>query len=458
MSGNLSESTNVKILPSIIMLFNTSIPQIQLVNGILQDSLLLIFKGLPFSLQKEDHCHQSKISLNSILIRDSFRSCLTNSITINLLGFDASLLMNSAIAIIRFELSYFGDLYQTQSSAVVNAKNDLQVMIISNSIDLSHSLKADRLLIASVSSSNSSILLPALKLRISQVFLSFSFLYMQETDLIIRITIPNALDSGRAQLIFTAFSLTTSVEVELKQIMNFSCPEPCYKNFTGGILAISLSKPSSIFAETSEFIITMQNEFLQVTSFDAAIGSLKLLVPSIPLNTMKDANDVGQIFSQISVQHSKLLEVQFNIKNFYYQLPIKVLSGIFDSSGSQIFITLNQKVVSGMINCKFWFQITAKLGEGWECSIDSESSIRLVLGTGASIIPADTLQILAALLRPIHSHDSSFKNSEMVFPITAPEVPNSNTVVLEGSQVIDPCSTVTYYLNTGRNEKLCYIM
>jgi hypothetical protein len=70
------------------------------------------------------------------------------------------------------------------------------------------------------------------------------------------------------------------------------------------------------------------------------------------------------------------------------------------------------------------------------------SKITVVLGTGATIVPADTLFILASQLRPVQHHDTFFKNTEIIFIITAPLVAESNTVVLQGSTVIDPCSSV----------------
>ena len=68
MSGVTTDSVFVKVLPSIGMLFSTSISQINFVNGILQDSLPIVFTGLPFSLLNDENCNQGTISLNAGLI------------------------------------------------------------------------------------------------------------------------------------------------------------------------------------------------------------------------------------------------------------------------------------------------------------------------------------------------------------------------------------------------------
>jgi cysteine-rich repeat protein len=441
-SANFTDSASVRILPSVRMLFSTNIPQIESINGILQESLHLVFVGLPFSLQKEDNCYQSKVSLNYFLVEDSYRLCSSNSMTINLLALNSSLLINSQTVTIRFQMNYFGNLFQSQATAVLITKNALKVSIISNIIDVSQVLNANRELTASVSSLTSSMLLSALKVRIDQSFLPFSLVYSQGFDSVIRIMIPIANYVGRVELVFTAFSQTETLEVVLKPVIEYNCVVPCYKTFTGGIFILNVSTSSSVFNDISDFLVTMQNKFLKVTSFTKANGNLSILVPPIPLNMIIDANNVGQIFPAINVQHSKLTRVEFDVNDFYYQSPVYVASCKFDSSGSRISVTFNQHVASDVIYCKLWFQNTSKLGKGWTCSTDSEFAITIRLGTEASIVPGDVLSIIAGQLRPINHRESIFKNPEMAFSVTAPAYFDSINVDLQGSTVMDPCSSV----------------
>jgi cysteine-rich repeat protein len=441
-SANFTDSASVRILPSVRMLFSTNIPQIEIIDGVLQESLHLVFVGLPFSLQKEDNCYQSKISLNYFFIEDSPRLCSSNSMTINLLAFNSSLLMNSQTTTIRFQMNHFGDLFQSQAAAVLITKNALKVSIISNIIDVSHASDANRGLTVSVSSLTSSMLLSALNVRIDQSFLPFSLVYSQGFDSVIRIIIPIATHVGRVELVFTAFSQTETLEVVLKPVIEYNCVVPCYKTLTGGILILNVSTSSSVFNDISDFFVTMQNQFLKVTSFTTANGTLSILVPPIPLNMIIDANNMGQIFPAIHVQHSKLTRVEFDVNDFYYQSPVYVASCKFDLSGSRISVTFNQQVASDLIYCKLWFQNTTKLGKGWTCLTDSKFAITLMLGTQASIVPGDILSIIAGQLRPINHRESFFKNSEMAFSVTAPADFESMNVDLQGSTVMDPCSSV----------------
>jgi cysteine-rich repeat protein len=457
-SDDSTDSVSIKTLPSIKLLFNTTVPVIQFVNGMLQHSLQMVLFGLPFSLLNEDSCIQSKISLNSHLIQSAFKSCLSNSITISLRNFDGTLLINSKIAIIHFELNYFGDIYQASASAIVDLRNELQVAIISSSVLTSFSVPNDRELIASLSSSNSSLLSSTLKVRMEQTVLSFNIVFSQGTELIIRILVPAAHNFRRSKIIFTAFLHSISAEVLLEPLIQVHCSAPCFKSFSGGMLSLNLPNRSSLFNELSDFSIMMQNQFLLFFSFSTSTGTISLLIPPIILNTIKDYNSFGQIFATISVQHSKFPNVRYSVLNFYYQSPVKVESGILDSSGCNILVTFNQKVafVESNLDCKSLFQGNIKLGEGWTCIYHSDSSITISLGTGASIVPGDLLSILASQLRPIRHRDSFFDNLELVFRITSSLIVDQLSVILQGSAVIDPCSSVIITALFDSPRKLLY--
>jgi cysteine-rich repeat protein len=442
MSGVTTDSVFVKVLPSIGMLFSTSIPQINFVNGILQDSLPIVFTGLPFSLLNDENCNQATISLNAVLIKGASRSCLSSSIMISLIAFDGSLLINSPVAVVRFEMNYFGDLYQSQASAVISIKDVLRVEIISKSIGAAFSSKADQKLVASVSSTNSSSLIPALNVRIGQTILSFVTVFSQGTELVIRITIPANIAFGSTTIFFSAFSLTASANVLFEQQFQVSCKSPCFKSFDGGLLTLTLSK-SSGFTVISDFLINMLDQYLQIISFNTLSGDLSILMPPVPLVLISNGNNSGAILTTVYIQHSKLPNVQYSIQDFYYQSPVNVTSGIFDSSGSSILVSFNQLVVSDINSqCENWFQDDEKLGKGWSCFYYSESSVTVLLGTDTTIIPGDTMSLLALKLRPKYRPELVFKNSKLTFVIAPPLQGASSSVVIQGSTVIDPCSSV----------------
>jgi len=376
----------------------------------------------------------------------------------SLATFDGRLLINSSIAVIRFEMNYFGDLYQSQASAVVTVKDVMRVAIISPKIGIALSSKIDQELVASVSSSNSSSLVPALSVRIGQMLLSYATVLSQVTELVIRITIPAKIAFGSTQLIFSAFSLTASANILFEQQFQVNCISPCFKNFDGGILALTLSN-SSGFTVIGDFLINMADQYLQILSFNSISGDLSILIPPVPLDLIRNGNSSGAILTTISLQHSKLTNVKFSIHDFYYQSPVKVASGTFDSSGSSILVSFNQLVVSNMINseCKNWFQSELKLGEGWSCFFYSESAVTIVLGKRAFIIPGDTMSLLASQIRPKYRPESFFKNVAATFVIASPQDITPSTVVLQGSTVIDPCSSAVITAIADSPRELTYI-
>jgi hypothetical protein len=187
----------------------------------------------------------------------------------------------------------------------------------------------------------------------------------------------------------------------------------------------------------------MLDQYLQIISFNTFSGDLSILMPPVPLVLISNGNSSGAILTTVYIQHSKLPNVQYSIQDFYYQSPVNVTSGIFDSSGSSILVSFNQLVVSDINSqCENWFQDDEKLGKGWSCFYYSESAVTVLLDTDTTIIPGDAMSLLALKLRPKYRPELVFKNSKLTFVIAPPLQGASSSVVIQGSTVIDPCSSV----------------
>jgi cysteine-rich repeat protein len=261
---------------------------------------------------------------------------------------------------------------------------------------------------------------------------------------------PNITTAGKVLLVVT---MHTPLAQPLTATTDFTFIDPKYvitsnqNDFpivgAAAFFANVTNLPVGLFGAADEIEILFED--LSAKSFSVishqAPSTLQLVIfpPDFPLS--RSNGTMKAVFMSIFLRSDPSVSAQMQM---FFWAPPAIMSAEFDGKGTSIVMHFDQptdsaEMVIGDTDCaKILTQASlAVLGDGFECVWKSGSSMSIMLGRGATIVPGFEIGV-----QNLRSHNGVSSPSTAVTMVRACAEPIAPSISIDAPAVVDPCSSL----------------